>query len=107
MKRFNRNVGFASLSIKDLLDGRDQYHVHLANLDHVIGTAIGRYRIRLKDPNLKDPSRESTGDLGPRTLANSAVTKWSWPCVLVFVDAWVSQEQFGKSPENYVPPRLY
>src|SRR5262245_1466870 len=81
MRRFVRNVAFASLSVKDLLEARDQYHVHLANLDNVIGTAIGRYRIRNTDPNAYDPDAdaESRSDLEPRTLANSSVKKWSWP----------------------------
>src|SRR6185503_13562645 len=37
---------FSSLSVKDLLDARDAYHVHLCHLDNVFATAIGRFLIR-------------------------------------------------------------
>ena len=37
---------FRSLSVKDLLDARDQFHVHLANKPNVFATAIGLYLIR-------------------------------------------------------------
>jgi len=36
---------YSSLSVHDLLDARDAYHVYLASLEHVVATAIGRYRI--------------------------------------------------------------
>jgi hypothetical protein len=36
---------FASLSVRDLLDAREAYHVYLATLENVLATAIGRYRI--------------------------------------------------------------
>jgi hypothetical protein len=31
---------------------------------------------------------ETRGAGGPRTLSNTIVTRWSWPCVLVFVNGW-------------------
>ena len=34
----NQN-NFASLSLRDLLEARDQYHVHLLNKRNVVGTA--------------------------------------------------------------------
>ena len=34
---------YASLSTKDLLDARDQYHWHLVHRRNVIGTAVGLY----------------------------------------------------------------
>ena len=37
---------FRSLGVRDLLDAREQYHWHLANLRNVVGTAIGLYLIR-------------------------------------------------------------
>ena len=40
---------FASLSIKDLLDAREAYHVHLMQMENVFATAIGLYRIRKDD----------------------------------------------------------
>lgn len=45
----NQN-NFASLSLRDLLEARDQYHVHLLNKRNVVGTAVGLYLIRLSDP---------------------------------------------------------
>ena len=42
---------FSSLSVKDLLDARDAYHVHLCHLDNVFATAIGRFFIRDTDPD--------------------------------------------------------
>ena len=108
MSRFVRNIDFSSLGLKDLLEARDHYHVHLANLEHVVGTAIGRYRIRRGDPNFNDPeSHEDPGDLGPRTLSNSGVKPWSWPCVLVLVDQWQTREFILQNAANLVPPRLY
>jgi hypothetical protein len=40
---------YAALSLRDLLDARDQYHVHLMVHPKVIATAIGYYRIRKGD----------------------------------------------------------
>jgi len=75
--------------------------VHLAHLDHVVATAIGRYRIRRKDPdsdNAKDWKARGYND--PRTLENTVVREWSWPCVLVFVDDWRTQEYFREKPDQ-------
>ncbi|HVG06943.1 MAG TPA: S1/P1 Nuclease [Thermoanaerobaculia bacterium] len=108
MSRFVRNIDFSSLGLKDLLEARDVYHVHLANLEHVVGTAVGRYRIRRSDPDYENPLKPgATSDAGPRTLANSGVKPWSWPCVLVFVNQWESRERLGDKPAQMVPPRLY
>ena len=46
---------------------------------------------------------ESAGALGPRTLENTVVKPWSWPCVLVFVREWLSYEQLKKNSEQPVP----
>ena len=108
MSRFVRNIDFSSLGVKDPLEARDHYHVHLANLEHVVGTAIGRYRIRRQDPNYKDPeANEDPGNLAERTLANSGIRPWSWPCVLVFVDQWTTRQDVAGKPANLIPPRLY
>ena len=40
---------YPSLSILDLVEAREAYHVHLSRLDNVVATAIGRYRIHQKD----------------------------------------------------------
>jgi hypothetical protein len=97
-----------------LLDARDAYHVHLAHLANVVATAIGRYRIRKGDwfdqhpPNVPVPAsyRHPTD---ARTLSNSVVRPWSWPCVLVFVRDWVDRALFGGGvePDQMVPRALY
>ena len=108
MDRFIRRAHPNSLSVRDLLEAREHYHVHIANLPTVIGTAVGRYRIRLADPNFEDPDAERTGaDLGPRTLKNSDFRPWSWPCVLVFVNEWLDKATLSRQPELTVPPVLY
>jgi hypothetical protein len=98
---------FHALSIRDLLDAREAYHVHLAHLENVTATAIGRYLIRNKDPDTKDPNAHSRSSREPRTLHNTDVQKWSWPCVLVFVREWQPRSYFRKNPGHLVPPLLY
>lgn len=121
---------YASLSTKDLLDARDQYHWHLVHRRNVIGTAVGLYHIR-KDEDW--PSRErsaravaaaaraastrmrrTSGGIGPepRTFENSEVRDYSWPCVLVLVHTWIDADQFGTDdgqlpPEDMIPTTLY
>lgn len=110
MERFIRKREFSSLSVQDLLEARDHYHVHISNLPNVIGTAVGRYRIRKDDENIHSPElnhQAPQSDQSPRTLANSKITPWSWPSVLVFVEKWASPEELAKSPQAVVPPRLY
>jgi len=111
MPRFGLREDFHSLSVQDLLEARDHYHVHLSHRENVIGTAIGLYRIRTHDPDATDPyAKRSRGSGQPRTLSNTVVRKWSWPCVLVFVDRWTSVAELRKSPsamEDLVPSRLY
>src|SRR5262249_18385012 len=111
MKASAHSHDFRSLSIRDLLDAREAYHIHLAHLDNVYATAIGRYLIRDDDKNAKDPQhRSNRKDLGPRTLANWWPREWSWPCILVFVDSWCAQEELARDPakaDSIVPSRLY
>lgn len=103
---------YSSLSVRDLLDARDAYHLHLAHLDNVIATAIGRTRYRIGDryelfaPD--DPKAESVPKkTGPRTLFNSVVRSWSKPCVLVFVKNWVEKKDFAEQPDQAVPGALF
>ena len=87
---------FSSLSIGDLLDAREHYHVHLSRIESVVATAIGRYRIREDDWYATHPPsvpREGTKSDTPRTFENSVVRPWSWPCVLVMVDRWRSRDE--------------
>jgi hypothetical protein len=91
---------FSSLSIKDLLDAREAYHVHLAHLQAVYATAIGRYLIRDKDSNARNPQHHTKPQaLGARTMYNSSVKDWSWPCILVFVKRWFKRSELQKHPE--------
>src|SRR3954466_5209513 len=100
---------YASLSIKDLLDAREAYHVYLSSLDNVLATAIGRYYIHEKDwyathpPDVRRP--EGVGRITTaKTLLNSIIRPWSWPAVIVFVKQWESVEALGP---NAVPRTLY
>ncbi|MET0554726.1 MAG: S1/P1 Nuclease [Vicinamibacteria bacterium] len=117
--RFERRINFHALSLKDLLEAREAYHVHLSHLSNVVATAVGRYRIR-RDDLEADPSYASSGGTGGstkipagaapvRTLANSVVTADSWPALLVFVRRWRGIDSFvrGKVPEQIIPKRLY
>ncbi len=107
----NHKHDYSSLSIKDLLDAREAYHVHLAHLDSVYATAIGRYLIRDSDRNSKDLKHHTAPeDLGARSLTNSTVKEWSWPCVLVFVKQWLDRSKLYKKSSlasELVPSRLY
>ena len=40
---------YSSLSMRDLLDAREAYHVYLSTLENVVATAIGRYLIHRDD----------------------------------------------------------
>jgi len=104
---------FVSLSVPDLLEARNQYHLHLMNKANVVATAIGRFRYRLSDldkhgrplPKEKRPKKDRE-----RRLSNSTVVDESWPCVLVFVKEW--QHDLAKLIEeserpSIIPPYLY
>src|SRR6187402_1252971 len=94
---------FSSLSLKDLLDARDTYHIHLAQRANVFATAIGRFYIRNKDADAKSPTRVRGQNRSPaRTLQNSAIKSWSWPCVLVFVSKWLTREEMQATPEQVI-----
>ena len=105
---------YSSLSVSDLLDARNTYHVHLTHLENVVATAIGRYRIRKGDwydehpPNV-EPPEDYKHPTDPRTLYNSVVRPWSWPCVLVFVRDWIDPSSFSHAvaPDQMVPRALY
>ncbi len=92
---------FHLLGIADLLEARDAYHVYLTRKKNVIGTAIGKCRVR----------KDGVPDKAAKTLENSEVKNYSWPCILVFVQAWIADNQFGKvggqSILDYLPQRLH
>src|SRR5678815_5380802 len=86
---------YRSLSIKDLLQARDLYHYHLLNKPNVVGTAVGLYLIRKDEPEPAEQVRRRgrkpkrrLGPKGERTLGNSEVREYSWPCVHAFVREW-------------------
>jgi hypothetical protein len=114
LKQFPPDRDFLSLSTKDLLDARDAYHVHLAHLNFVVGTAVGKYLIHETDweathPPDQKPPKEYVPPTRTyeRTLFNTVVKPWSWPCVLVFVREWAPHEEFAKSPDQMVPRALF
>jgi hypothetical protein len=112
MAHIRKKQNFHSLSVKDLLEARECYHVFLSSIENVIGTAVGLYRIRVDDPDAEDwrggsPKQVEEARLrdNPRTLDRSVVRPWSWPSVLVFVKKWVVYPP--PKPENLIPRYLY
>ncbi|MET4277370.1 MULTISPECIES: hypothetical protein [unclassified Bradyrhizobium] len=101
---------FSALSIKDLIEARDLYHFHLMSKDNVVGTAVGSYLIRDTDPKDGSPPPDES-KVVPRTLFQSHVRSYSWPCVLVFVREWFSESDFGPKgkakPWQVVPKTLF
>lgn len=107
---------FSSLSVRDLLEARDAYHVYLSSLENVVATAVGRYRIHERDwyanspPDVRRPSNFARITQA-KTLANTVVRPWSWPCVLVFVRQWNDGSKHAKkhtpSDRDLVPRSLY
>jgi len=116
--RLSPKKDFAALSLVDLLEAREMFHVHLMYKKNVVGTAVGRYLIRRKDPF---PTREelrtgvhharaAAGPKPPKSLEDCEVRSYSWPCVLVFVNQWVDENQFGGGQydrSDFVPPAIY
>ena len=102
---------FSNLSVLDLIEARDLFHVHLMNKKNVVATAIGKYRIRKADPRPEDPKFKtitSKKNRGTRTLANSEVRNYSWPCVLVFVKEWLEYNYFSKGEyQDFIPKNIY
>ena len=114
MTILEETYNFANLSLKDLLEARDLYHFHLLSKADVVGTAVGLYLIRKDEewPQKKGegakPPRKKTY---PRTLFNSEVRDYSWPCVLAFVRQWHADEEFAPGgrykPSQILPRTLY
>ena len=53
---FSAHRAFGALSVGDLLEAREHYHVHLSNKENIIATAIGKFLIRKGDPDAERPS---------------------------------------------------
>lgn len=99
------NNDFAHRSLADLIEARDLYHAYLSRHPNVVGTAVSRYRIR-KGDSWPNSSRHVHGT-GERTLTNSEVRPYSWPCILVFVSQWEKPEDFAQRPGERVPSTLF
>lgn len=68
---------FSHLAVKDLVEARDQFHVHLMNKKNVVATAIGRYLIRREDidrhGNYHPPSDKGNAPRPKRPIENGIV----------------------------------
>src|SRR5689334_1575426 len=109
---FKNSSQFASLSLKDLLEARDLFHYHLMNKKNVVATAVGLYRIRKSDPWPSKDKPEAAKPRKPkderRTLFNSEVRPYSWPCVYVFVSSWEYEADLAHTdPSDVVPKSLF
>lgn len=93
----NSISAFQNLSIKDLLDAREAFHIHLMKKQNVVGTAIGKYRRRV----------ENNGEA--KRLDNTKVNDSSYPSVLVFVKKWLTHADFQskKTFDDYIPSKVY
>ena len=111
-KKVEGTTNFSHLAVKDLVEARDTFHVHLMNKRNVIATAISRYRIRKSEfttasgDKLYSPKKQYPKE--PRTLDNSIVTEFSWPCVLVFVKKWEDENSLiNDGGDNIIPKSIY
>ncbi|HVT14183.1 MAG TPA: hypothetical protein VHE55_18115 [Fimbriimonadaceae bacterium] len=99
---------FGSLSLSDLLQAREQFHVHLMNKDNVVATAVGRYLIRKSDPCPGEHADHNGKPKGPKRLEDAEVRDYSWPSILVFVSRWEEPEAFhGARSDDFVPRAVY
>jgi hypothetical protein len=90
------NRRYFQLTIQDLVRAQQLFHCDIASRQIVRATAVGRYRLRI------DPRDES-----PKTLLNTYVDEEkSFPCILVFVSEWLSEEELKNDVflRNRVPP---
>jgi hypothetical protein len=109
MTVLNAEQNFSSLSLTDLLEARELFHIHLMNKANVVGTAVGRYLIRKAEEWPTKNARVAPKISTPRTFANSEVRPYSWPCVLALVSEWIDVKAFGADidPTNAIPRAIY
>ena len=110
LRSFPPERNYMLLSLKDVLDARNHYYVHLSHLSNVVGTAVGRYLIHQDDwyaSHAPEVPRKAPKPKSPKTLFNSVIRDWSWPCVLVFVNDWEPMGKFRKDPDQMVPRALF
>lgn len=102
---------FAALSLADLMEARELYHLHLLSKKNVVATAVGLYRIRKDEPWPTQQDRHpdtSKFKRIPRTLGNSEVRPYSWPAILVFVERMEQPEDIvNEDPSNLIPKTFY
>ncbi len=98
---------YEQLSLRDLLEARDLYHVFLMNHPNVVGTAIGRYRIRNKDSWPRGSKTKGTHGTYARTMENSEVREYSWPAILVFVEQWMERSDAARAEGALLPKTLF
>src|SRR3954466_14558644 len=98
-----------SLSLKDLIEARETFHVHLMNKRNVIATSVGRYRMRKSDIHSGIYRPNNTYPKTERTLENICVMEdVSWPCILVFLKKWESEmDLIHDGGNNIVPKAIY
>jgi hypothetical protein len=103
------NEQFKNLSLKDVVEARDMFHVHLMHKSNVVATAIGRYLIRNSDMKNGVYHPKKTFPRAPRRLDNSRVVQnFSWPCVLVFVNRWQDEGALiHQNGDNLIPKSIY
>jgi len=109
MDILNSKFDFNNLSIKDLVEARDLFHLHLLNKRNVIATAIGRYRILKTDPWPNSKRYKNSLEYNPkkpaRTIKNSEVRDYSWPCILVFISQWEKPDKLSKAGQDELVPK--
>lgn len=109
---FSASSTFPSLSLKDLLEARALYHDDLLDKRNVVGTAVGLYRIRKNEPYPSDASDHlkslgQRGTKGRRTLFNSEVRFYSWPCIYAFVENWETEQTLSQIEPSDIVPASY
>jgi hypothetical protein len=92
---------YSTLSFRDLVEARDFYHRQLMRKANVVGTALGRYLQR----------KVGVSKTIKKTLSNTEVRKDSWPCLLIFVQQWAVESEFGSGksqlrPGDFIPPSI-
>ncbi|UFZ07934.1 hypothetical protein LQG66_17245 [Bradyrhizobium ontarionense] len=104
LSAFQAEDDFAHLSLKNLVDARELFHVHLMRHPNVVATALGRYRIRSSDSWPHDKVKRHGA--GVRRLDNSQVRSYSWPCILVFVSEWQDPKELSR-PGELIPSTVF
>src|SRR5690242_1498162 len=90
----NPAFDYHALSVADLIQARDLYHLHLTSRKGAIATAIGLYLIR-KGDSWPNDAKKIRGT-GPKNFETAEVRPYSWPCILVFVEKWVDESDMKK-----------